>query len=133
MSCGHARRRSKHEVVRGSMVGVRFGFLVIQKRTEKPAHRSSRRICCYWTCECDCGAVVTRSTDQLTNRTKPSQSCGLFCPKRGSAAPIVDSHPPIIPAPTVRRTIIRTEKSYVPVGIDASDPFLHYADTGDRP
>lgn len=56
------------------LTGVKFGRLMVLKRTDKPPHL--KKIASYWLCKCECGneRVVAR-THLVTNHT---ESCGCI-------------------------------------------------------
>ena len=66
-----------------SLIGKRFGRLVVKKQTEQ---RKSGEI--VWECLCDCGNITTGSTGQLNQGKK--QSCG--CLARESSAKRATKH-----------------------------------------
>ena len=51
---------------RGDLSGQRFGKLVVVCRSDKRGTRGKRTVP-LWECRCDCGAIVYKATDSLTN------------------------------------------------------------------
>lgn len=56
-------------------IGQRFGMLTVIGRSEKRAPRGKRTVP-LWECRCDCGAIVYKAMDTLTNPSRCScQDC----------------------------------------------------------
>ena len=66
-SCGCAKRVD--------LTGKRIGRLTVLRRSDRTAPRGARRTP-LWECRCDCGEIVYKATDVLTN---PAQSMCKTC------------------------------------------------------
>jgi len=59
-----------------SLIGNRFGKLVVIGRSDKRGSRGARTVP-LWECRCDCGAICYKATDRLTNsETSMCSDCG---------------------------------------------------------
>lgn len=60
------------------LVGQRFGYLTVLKRSDRRAPRGERTVP-LWECLCDCGSVTYKATDTLTN---PDKSMCQHCAEK---------------------------------------------------
>lgn len=64
------------------ITGCRYGFLTVIGRSDKRAPRGKRTVP-LWECRCDCGAIVYKAKDTLTN---PDQCSCSDCANKHNAA-----------------------------------------------
>lgn len=70
-SCG-----CKHDVVKYDITGLRFGRLVVLKKSKTRYSESGKSRMTMWTCVCDCGTMKDINSRAL--RSGATQSCGCF-------------------------------------------------------
>ena len=72
-SCGCYLKEVSHRL-KEDLTGKRFGSLVVQGRTDSIRYGKEGRQFVAWTCRCDCGNIVVRTTQDLTRGH--STTCG---------------------------------------------------------
>ena len=65
-----------HETRIDTLVGQRFGKLVVEQRTETPITVKNKNHSRYWLCRCDCGSNSVVTTDALRRGNSKSCGCG---------------------------------------------------------
>lgn len=102
------------------LIGRRFGKLVVKERKDNGKFRNSR-----WLCKCDCGNEKIIAGFHLTNKSKPTQSCGCLkkdCNlKHGHARNGKESRTHSIWYHMIRRCKNKNDENYYGRGITVCD------------
>lgn len=70
-SCGCYNKEILQDINKKDLIGMRFGKLIVLKENEK---RTNGQVT--WLCKCDCGTLISISTNRLT--TGNTSSCGCI-------------------------------------------------------